>query len=204
VVWATGRSTSQLEGLQLHDRVLLQPWVAQKALLHHPAVAAFMSHGGIESAHEAMGAALPMVVMCVSADQCTNAGKLKDLGMAMAVTKRDVRAGQLGAALASVLADSDGSYRAAAAKMRAMAAVAGRGAADRAADVLEFAAHYGWRHLEPPAARMSWVRASNADVWAAVLVVVVGTLAGAGYASKLCLLHAKGLLTGRPSKHKAA
>jgi hypothetical protein len=51
---------------------------------------------------------------------------------------------------------------------------------------------------------MSWVRASNADVWAAVLVVVVGTLAGAGYASKLCLLHAKGLLTGRPSKHKAA
>lgn len=179
-VWSVSRSKREwFTGLDLPEGMMLQAWVPQKALLARPEVAAFLTHGGVESAHEAMAAALPVVVVCILGDQCANGGKIVGAGMGLAMTRSGVRQGKLGAALRKVLADEGGSFKAAARRMRALAAISGRGAAEAAADLLEYSLHFGWSQLEPPGARMSWMRANNADVWlalAAAAVLVVGAV----------------------------
>jgi hypothetical protein len=94
----------------------------------------------------------------------------------------DVRSGALGPALTTILEDKNGSFRAAANRMRGLAAIAGRRSKDAAADLLEMALNYGWSHLMPPSSRMPWWAASNADViavCAAAAAAVLGTLAAA-------------------------
>eukprot|EP00877_Chromochloris_zofingiensis_P007925 jgi/Chrzof1/3386/Cz12g23150.t1 len=65
VFWATGSSNSAMfpPAAELHPAVKLLSWAPQKAILAHPAVRVFMSHGGAESCHESMFAATPMIIM---------------------------------------------------------------------------------------------------------------------------------------------
>ncbi len=64
VLWAVSRiKQAHFDGLALPPGLLLQPWVAQKAVLAHAAVRAFISHGGIESCQEAMEVALTMIIV---------------------------------------------------------------------------------------------------------------------------------------------
>ena len=51
----------------------LLPWLPQNDLLGHPAVVAFLSHGGIHSMYEAIYHAVPMVMVPLTADQFDNA-----------------------------------------------------------------------------------------------------------------------------------
>ena len=51
----------------------LLPWLPQNDLLGHPAVTAFLSHGGIHSMYEAIYHGVPMVVVPLTADQFDNA-----------------------------------------------------------------------------------------------------------------------------------
>jgi UDP:flavonoid glycosyltransferase YjiC (YdhE family) len=43
--------------------VLLLPFAPQRALLAHPYVSLFVSHGGAESSHEAMYDGVPMLIL---------------------------------------------------------------------------------------------------------------------------------------------
>lgn len=49
--------------IEQHPRVLLLPFAPQRALLAHPAVSLFVSHGGAESSHEAMYDGVPMLIL---------------------------------------------------------------------------------------------------------------------------------------------
>jgi hypothetical protein len=100
--------------------------------------------------------------------------------------RADVRAGGLGPALSSVLADAGGAFSAAAARMRALAHVSGRHSAEAAADLLEYSVHYGWDHLVAPGSRMPWWAACNADVAAALLGSAAAALGAAGAAAAAC------------------
>jgi UDP:flavonoid glycosyltransferase YjiC (YdhE family) len=49
--------------IEHHPRVLLLPFAPQRALLAHPYVSLFVSHGGAESSHEAMYDGVPMLIV---------------------------------------------------------------------------------------------------------------------------------------------
>lgn len=65
VIWAVSNiQRDKFPAAIEHDeRVLLLPFAPQKALLAHPYVSLFISHGGAESSHEAMYEGVPMLVI---------------------------------------------------------------------------------------------------------------------------------------------
>jgi hypothetical protein len=63
VVWAISSTKRGSFPGEVHPRVQLLGFAPQIALLRHPAVKLFVSHGGAESSHEAMFAGKPMLVV---------------------------------------------------------------------------------------------------------------------------------------------
>ena len=64
-----------------------------------------VTHGGINSVREALGAGVPMVVAPVAADQPRNARRCEALGVARALPAAGVTAGEVAVACAEVLGD---------------------------------------------------------------------------------------------------
>eukprot|EP00401_Gymnodinium_catenatum_P014450 CAMPEP_0117483124 /NCGR_PEP_ID=MMETSP0784-20121206/13775_1 /TAXON_ID=39447 /ORGANISM="" /LENGTH=511 /DNA_ID=CAMNT_0005277645 /DNA_START=89 /DNA_END=1624 /DNA_ORIENTATION=+ len=67
--------------------VFITAWSPQKTVLAHPAVKAFLSHGGGNSMREAVAAGVPMLVMPFFGDQPMNAMIHEELGVAIRVHK---------------------------------------------------------------------------------------------------------------------
>jgi len=75
---------------QLHDipsgvsnagTVLLVPWAPQVALLSHPAVSVFVTHGGMNGIAEGTYAQTPMLCMPLFSDQPDNCARVEDRGL---------------------------------------------------------------------------------------------------------------------------
>lgn len=62
--------------LPLGPKVKIIDWAAQNDILGHHSVGAFVTHGGINSMHEAIFHAKPVVVIGLTADQPLNAKKV--------------------------------------------------------------------------------------------------------------------------------
>jgi UDP:flavonoid glycosyltransferase YjiC (YdhE family) len=58
-----------VEEAQKRGRLLLVAWAPQLAVLCHPAVKLFVSHGGLNSTHEGLAAGKPLLVTPFFADQ---------------------------------------------------------------------------------------------------------------------------------------
>ena len=105
------------------------------AVLSHPNVKVFVSHCGINSAHEAIAAGTPVAGIPMFADQRDMAVRLDDAGVGVWFDKRRVRAGDLRAGIASLMADPEIPPR-----MRALQQLMTRaGGVTRAADCIEAA-----------------------------------------------------------------
>eukprot|EP00877_Chromochloris_zofingiensis_P007927 jgi/Chrzof1/3388/Cz12g23170.t1 len=175
VFWATGSTKRAMfpPASELHPAVKLLSWAPQKAILAHPAVRVFMSHGGAESCHESMFAATPMLIMPFFGDQPSNAAKLAAHGLALTVSPFTVTSEALKSTFTTMIRDEGGRFDAAAKRMQALALMNSKYATQRAADLLEFGMQYGWDHLQPASHRMSWVKANNVDVYALAAVIAV-------------------------------
>jgi UDP:flavonoid glycosyltransferase YjiC (YdhE family) len=66
--------------------VHISSWVPQPAVLGHPAVKAFVSHGGQNSTNEGITAGKPILCMPFGADQPVNAQLIADKGFGLKVT----------------------------------------------------------------------------------------------------------------------
>ncbi|RSH95078.1 hypothetical protein EHS25_000164 [Saitozyma podzolica] len=64
------------------NRGLLLPWAPQRAILDHPATGLFLSHGGSNSALEAIMSRVPMIMWPSGFDQPSIANELDTLGVA--------------------------------------------------------------------------------------------------------------------------
>lgn len=67
--------------------VLVTKFAPQRAVLAHPAVFGFVSHGGMNSVNEALAFGKPMAIMPFMADQMMVAVVHRDLGVAVLVDK---------------------------------------------------------------------------------------------------------------------
>lgn len=65
------------------ENVVLCKWLPQRAILHHPNVKLFISHGGMGGVYEVVDAGVPVLGMPLFYDQPRNIQNLVDLGMAL-------------------------------------------------------------------------------------------------------------------------
>lgn len=159
------------------DRVMVRSWVPQKALLEHPAVRAFVSHGGTESSSECFYAAKPVLSVPHFSDQPTNSRLIEEAGAGIMLDKRALSADKVARALGRLV--SEPCFALAARRMRALAVASGRLATERAADEAEFVLHYGDGHLRPHGDRMGCLKRNNVDLYLAMAAIGAGAVAGA-------------------------
>jgi hypothetical protein len=96
------------KGMDGAENVRFCSWVPQFAVLGHPRVAAFVSHCGANSVHEAIYHAVPIIAVPFFDDQRYNAPRLVQLGLAAAsLSKEHMTEEQVTTALALVLHNHD-------------------------------------------------------------------------------------------------
>ncbi|WIA22623.1 hypothetical protein OEZ86_009602 [Tetradesmus obliquus] len=180
VIWAVSniRREKFPAAIEQHPRVLLLPFAPQRALLAHPAVSLFVSHGGAESSHEAMYDGVPILILSFFGDQPMNGAKLQEAGMAEAIRQNLLTADNAKELLFHMLNPATAEpYRAAARKMQALVRALDQTNTAAAGDMFEFFAQYGWGHLVSAGDKMPWYKASNLDLYAAVSAAVLLALA---------------------------
>lgn len=122
VVAAIGRDQDPARFGRPPDNVRLEPYVPQLAVLEE--AAAFITHGGFNSAKEALSMGIPLVVIPISGDQPYTAERVEALGLGRRVGPDERSAPIIRARLREVLADQ--TYREAARAFAAdMAALPG-------------------------------------------------------------------------------
>ncbi|XP_025411431.1 UDP-glucuronosyltransferase 2B1-like isoform X2 [Sipha flava] len=67
------------------DNVVLYKWLPQRAILQHPNVKVFISHGGLNGVYEAVDGGVPILGIPLFFDQPRNIQNLVDLGMALSL-----------------------------------------------------------------------------------------------------------------------
>jgi len=164
-------------------QVKVVEFAPQKSLLHSPAVRVFVSHGGAESCGESIYSQTPVLMAPHFGDQASNAYRLRAAGMALVLRKEELAdAEKVAEALRRLLTEA--SFRSGARRMRALALSKARLSAESAADEIEYIIQHDDSHLSSPGDRMSWVRANNVDIYAALLAVAAAALLAAGLAAR--------------------
>lgn len=101
VLWAT-KVAPQAE---LPDGVLVTKFAPQRAVLNHPAVFGFLSHGGMNSVNEALAFGKPMAIMPFFGDQMMVAAVHRDLGVAVLLDKTATDPRDLVSAISEISTD---------------------------------------------------------------------------------------------------
>jgi UDP:flavonoid glycosyltransferase YjiC (YdhE family) len=127
----------------LPGHVRVEPWVAsQLRVLAHPNVRAFLTHCGVNSAHEAVYTGTPIVGIPLLADQYDMALRVQDAGVGLLLDKLRFSPPELQHALHRAMVDER--FR------RPMPALQRRfrlaGGVERAADLIEHVAAFGVDH----------------------------------------------------------
>lgn len=100
-----GKARSYLPS-SLPANMRVESWVpSQLGVLRHPNVRVFLSHCGINSAHESIEGETPIVGIPMLADQLDMAIRIKDAGVGLYVDKRNFSVAKLSQCIANVLSD---------------------------------------------------------------------------------------------------
>ncbi|CAG8446139.1 2558_t:CDS:2 [Scutellospora calospora] len=75
----------------LYPHIYVTKYAPQFAILSHENTKVFISHGGVSSSHESMYSATPMLILPIAFDQPGNAEKLVLSGMALELSKLDLK-----------------------------------------------------------------------------------------------------------------
>jgi hypothetical protein len=154
--------------------VLLADWVPQVAALMHPAVAAFVSHGGMNSVGDATYARAPLLCIPLFSDQPDNCARIADRGLGVRLVPtpgRGVHPAELRAGMATLLQDGGAPFRDA--LRLAWAANVAAGGIPRAIQIVEGAAALGYGgHLAsvPAVYFLPWWERAGLDVAAVGLL----------------------------------
>ena len=128
--------------------VLLVDWLPQVAALRHPAVRAFLTHGGMNSLGEALFARRPMLCAPLFSDQPDNCARVAERGLGVQLALGAAGGAQAPAQLARALAQVLGPAAPAAARARALEAAwranLAAGGIPRAVALVEAAAAGGY------------------------------------------------------------
>ncbi|KAI8887389.1 glycosyltransferase family 1 protein [Backusella circina FSU 941] len=178
--------TSFREVLFRMQAIFATSWASQFAILQHPSTVLFVSHGGAESAHEALYNGKRMLIHPFYADQEMNGQALHVAGVALTHPRKTVTLVKVQQQMKHLLRDPEGVFGRNVSRMRTLTQI-NSNRKYHAADLLEehmFASVQGVAlHRIEASAHMSWWKARNIDLHITMLSAVLVT----GYT----LLHMK-------------
>ena len=169
--------------------------IAQRAVLRHPALGAFVSHGGVNGVFEAIDARVPLVVAPFDFDQADNAARVADSGVGLRAGNGLVWSGaDIVRAMETIVFASPAEASARAAQIdRVRRLGLHAGGAEAAARRVLHVAEFGIEHLVPPQWRaeeeasgsfLKWLARANVDV----ALLAAGVAYAFSRAPSLCLL----------------
>ncbi len=159
--------------------MFLVPWAPQLAVLLHPAVAVFATHGGMNGMAEGTYARLPLLCIPLFADQPDNCAHAADKGYAAALQLQGLTPAAFAAALAPLLPGGAARAAMAGAVQEAWVRNVAAGGAGRAVGIIEAAAAlpYGAHLGEVPVAYfLPWYQQWGLDVGLALALALGAAL----------------------------
>ncbi|KAL3471496.1 hypothetical protein BJX99DRAFT_237386 [Aspergillus californicus] len=166
------------------DRFQIVGWAPQRAILDHPSVCLYLSHCGASSTMEAVYHGVPVVAMPVYGDQLANGKRLEAAGVGINMDRNAFTPQELAQNIWTIVSDEKGIFARNVLRMQRIATANSRRkhvAADRIEEVM-YDAELRFTndkellrpmHLQTPDSRMSWIRASNLDMYLVCLAVVI-------------------------------
>eukprot|EP00929_Paragymnodinium_shiwhaense_P000238 TRINITY_DN100490_c0_g1_i1.p1 TRINITY_DN100490_c0_g1~~TRINITY_DN100490_c0_g1_i1.p1 ORF type:complete len:532 (+),score=109.29 TRINITY_DN100490_c0_g1_i1:99-1694(+) len=88
VLWALKKPPADFNPTSANT--FISKWTPQKAVLAHPAVKGFLSHGGANSVRESVAAGVPLIIMPIMPDCPTTAMAFEEVGIAVRLDKNDL------------------------------------------------------------------------------------------------------------------
>ncbi|KAI8883839.1 glycosyltransferase family 1 protein [Backusella circina FSU 941] len=154
-------------------------WAPQVAVLFHPSVQLFVSHGGFGSCIEALYTGVPTVFFPFFGDQTGNAMMLKRANVGE-VLRKTTTIPEATDKIKRILADKDGEIKKNLKRMQAITQIRSRNGAKVGADLIEEVAFSSIEqkipHRYEASRNMSFIKAHNIDIYGILLVLVSGAL----------------------------
>ncbi|KAJ2949071.1 hypothetical protein O0L34_g6010 [Tuta absoluta] len=155
--------------------VFVRKWLPQKAVLAHPNIKVFVSHGGLIGTQEAVFHGVPIIGIPIYADQYNNLLRAQDIGIGRILLYHDITEDTLRNTLNDVIKDNTYLLKAketsARFKDRPMSAL------DTAMFWIEYVIrNKGADFIKNPARDLSWFAYTMYDVYVFVLVSSLGFL----------------------------
>ncbi|XP_071872819.1 UDP-glucosyltransferase 2-like [Bombus fervidus] len=147
----------------LPNNVLTLPWIPQVAVLKHPNIRVFVTHGGLMGTQEATYYGVPMIGIPVFADQIKNINILVEKNVAVLIDIDDITEHTMDVALNTVLYDPR--YRESAKTMSKMFRDRPMTALDTAVYWIEYVLRNGPDSLRSAAVNLPWWKLHLLDVF---------------------------------------
>ncbi|KAF0541361.1 UDP-Glycosyltransferase/glycogen phosphorylase [Gigaspora margarita] len=181
----------------LHPHIYIMKYAPQFAILSHENTKVFLSHGGVGSSHESMYTATPMLVLPIVFDQPGNAERLELTGMALKLSKFDLKVDDIISKVERLL--NEESFKTNAKRMQVLAKFNSK-RKYRGADLIEIMLNWAkydgnknengelevdiqtlLRSWITPDSRMGFIRGNYLDVFGAALIITLVLFISLGY-----------------------
>ncbi|KAJ9081913.1 hypothetical protein DSO57_1009904 [Entomophthora muscae] len=186
-----------------HIRIL--PWAPQTAILNHVNTRVFISHVGLESSHDAIFSATPVLCMPIFGDQPRNARKLVDAGIGRYIDRIHATPASIAGQINHIILDPQGTIAANLRRMKILAQSGSRRITFGADTIEEYAytaricrptqPHHPSeipceaKHLIPKSRGMTFIQANLIDIYLAALLLSATSLALVVYVARISFIH---------------
>ncbi|KAB0792025.1 hypothetical protein PPYR_13986 [Photinus pyralis] len=155
--------------------VLLYPWVPQLAVLNHPNLKLFITHGGLQSMTESIYANVPMLGIPFFADQDRNVQEMVAKGYGVYLDHRQIEKRRLVQTILEVITNPK--YRSKLKELAELSIDQPMTGLERAVWWIEYVLrHKGAKHLQSPAISLPFYQHYFLDVIAVLVLIVFGTM----------------------------
>ena len=188
VVWSMRNLNKSLHFNIDNGKYFISSWIPQATLLQHQSISMAIMHGGSNGIHESLYFGIPVIVIPFLGDQFDWAVRVSDAGVGVQLLLHQWTSSYL---KQSVKMIENGGYRERAEKMSVLLRRAG--GAQKAADLVELYATYGYDHLIPAPVKYkwSWIQYYNIDIYIVLLICLVALVMGFKMCWNCCKLAKK-------------
>ncbi|RIB06323.1 Glycosyltransferase Family 1 protein [Gigaspora rosea] len=181
----------------LHPHLYITKYAPQFAILSHENTKVFFGHGGVSSSHESIYTATPMLVLPIAYDQPGNAERLELAGMALKLSKLDLKVDDIISKIVRLL--SEESFKTNAKRLQVLAKYNSK-RKYRGADLIEIMLNLAkydsiknengelevnietlLRSWITPNSRMGFFRGNYLDVFGAAVIIALVLISSLGY-----------------------
>ncbi|PZC79478.1 hypothetical protein B5X24_HaOG200298 [Helicoverpa armigera] len=157
------------------ENLVVQKWMPQKEILSHPNIRLFVSHGGLIGTQEATFHGVPIVGVPIYADQYNNLLQVQNIGYGKILEYHEIDEETLYNRVNEVLTND--SYRKKAKEVSRRFKDRPLNALDTAMFWIEYVIrNNGADYIKNPALELSWVASNMLDVYAFILILVLGVV----------------------------